>query len=470
MTLISYERSCRQVIDYPKGAISHGESGEGGTGASSLLVQQTHKVKDEPCVLAINLMEQVCCKANLNRAYKRVKANKGSPGIDGLRVEDLSAWIREHKEQLIQRLLDGSYKPQPVLRVVIPKPGGGERQLGIPTVVDRLIQQAMLQVIEPIFEPKFSNYSYGFRPKRSAHDALKQAKEYVADGYNYVVDMDLEKFFDRVNHDILMSRLARKIGDKKLLKVIRGYLTAGIMQDGVVMSRFEGTPQGGPLSPLLSNILLDELDKELERRGHKFCRYADDQNIYVRSERAGKRVFESIKRFLETRLKLKVNEEKSAVAKVAERTFLGYCIQNDGQLTVAKCSIARAKDKIRKLSWRNRGRSLEQVIKDLNRYLSGWLSYYRLADRRSLWRSLDAWVRRKLRCYKLKQLKGGKSLAKFLMAQGISERESRQVSSSGKGWWRISRIPALQRALNIAWFNAQGLVCLEDRWIKLLKA
>lgn len=458
------------MIDCRRGAISHGVTGESGTVANTLVAEQSHEAKSEPCVLAINLMEKICTKANLNRAFKRVKANKGAPGIDGLTVEELSGWICEHKEQLVQSLLDGSYKPQPVRKVMIPKPGGGERQLGIPTVVDRLIQQAILQVLEPIFEPKFSNYSYGFRPKRSAHDALKQAKEYVEEGYNYVVDMDLEKFFDRVNHDILMSRLARVIGDKRLLKLIRGYLTAGIMQDGVVMSRYEGTPQGGPLSPLLSNILLDELDKELERRGHKFCRYADDQNIYVRSERAGLRVYESVKKFLEKRLKLRVNEEKSAVAKVSERKFLGYCIENDGRLTVAKSSLTRAKDKVRKLSWRSRGRSLEHVIEELNLYLTGWINYYRLADTRPLWRSLDSWIRRKLRCYKLKQLKGGKPLAKFLRAHGISDRESRQVSSSGKGWWRISRIPALHRALNIAWFKTQGLICLEDRWVKLLKS
>jgi RNA-directed DNA polymerase len=458
------------MISYRKGAISHGATGEGGTGASALVVQQSHQAKDEPDVLAINLMEKVCTKANLNRAYKRVKANKGAPGVDGLTVNELAHWIRNHKEQLIQALLDGRYTPQPIRKVMIPKPGGGERQLGIPTVVDRLIQQAILQILEPIFDAKFSNHSYGFRPKRSAHDALKQAKEYVADGYNYVVDIDLEKFFDRVNHDILMSRLARVIGDKQLLKLVRGYLTAGIMQDGVVMSRYEGTPQGGPLSPLLSNILLDELDKELERRGHKFCRYADDQNIYVRSERAGLRVYKSIKKFLEKRLKLRVNEEKSTVAKVSERKFLGYCIEDDGRLTVAKASITRAKDKVRKLSWRSRGKRFEQVIRELNQYLIGWLNYYRLAEKRSLWRSLDSWVRRKLRCYKVTQLKGGKSLAKFLRAHGIPMMESRKVSSSGKGRWRISRAPALHRALNIAWFTTQGLICLEDRWGKLLKS
>lgn len=458
------------MIDYRRGAICPDASGKGGTGAEAIEEQQTEMVKHKTCALAMNLMEKVCLRANLNRAFKRVKANKGAAGIDGLTVDRLSTWIRDHKEQLVRSLLNGSYKPQPVRKVMIPKPGGGERQLGIPTVVDRLVQQAILQVLEPIFEPKFSVSSYGFRPKRSAHDALKQAKQYVEEGYNYVVDMDLEKFFDRVNHDILMSRLARVIGDKELLKTIRGYLTAGIMQDGVVMTRYEGTPQGGPLSPLLSNILLDELDKELERRGHKFCRYADDQNIYVRSKRAGERVYTSVKKFLETKLKLKINDKKSAVAKVAERQFLGYCIQNDGQLTVSRTSEARAKDKIRQLCWRSRGISFGQVIEDLNKYLLGWLNYYRLAEQNWLWRRLDSWIRRKLRCYKVKQRRRGKSLAKFLMAQGISERESRQVGSSGKGCWRISRAPALHRALGISWFKTQGLLCLEDKRAALLNA
>ena len=458
------------MIDYRTGAICPDKTSKGGTGARAIEEQQTETVKHKTCALAMNLMEKVCLRANLNQAFKRVKANKGAPGIDGLTVEELGNWIRNHKEQLIETLLNGSYKPKPVRKMMIPKPGGGERQLGIPTVVDRLVQQAILQVLEPIFEPGFSDSNYGFRPTRSAHDALKQAKKYVEDGNDYVVDIDLDKFFDRVNHDILMSRLARVIGDKQLLRIIRRYLTAGIMQDGVVMTRYDGMPQGGPLSPLLSNILLDELDKELERRGHKFCRYADDQNIYVRSKRAGERVYKSVKNFLETKLKLKVNDKKSAVAKVAERKFLGYCLQNDGRLEVSQASEARAKDKIRAVCWRNRGKSFEQVIVELNKYLTGWLNYYRLAESNRLWRNLDSWIRRKLRCYKVKQRKGGKSLAKFLMAHGITERESRQVSSSGKGWWRISRVPALHRALNIAWFKEQGLICLEDRWVTLLKA
>jgi RNA-directed DNA polymerase len=282
--------------------------------------------------------------------------------------------------------------------------------------------------------------------------------------------MDLEKFFDRVNHDILMSRLMKRIGDKRLLKIIRRYLTAGIMQDGIVMSRYEGTPQGGPLSPLLSNILLDELDKELEKRGHKFCRYADDQNIYVRSQKAGERVYASIKRFLEERLKLKVNDKKSAVALVDERKFLGYRILADGRFMVAETSLQRAKEKIRRLTWRSRGRSLASVIKELNNFLRGWLNYYQLASARSLCKMLDAWIRRKLRCYKLKQQKRGATIRKLLMSLGVSEKAARQVGSSGKGWWRLSYTHPVHRALNITWFNDQKLFCLEEHWVKLLNA
>ncbi len=457
------------MIEHRKGAINHAKTGEGGTGAGLVEVQQTKKVKDKPCVLAVNLMEKICLRANLNQAYKRVKANKGAAGVDGLTINELGNYISNHKEKLIQSLLEGTYKPQPVRKVMIPKAGGGERQLGIPTVVDRLIQQAILQVIEPIFDCTFSESSFGFRPKRSAHDAVKQASDYVADGHMWVVDMDLEKFFDRVNHDILMSRLARRIGDKKLLKLIRAYLNAGIMQDGVVMSRHEGTPQGGPLSPLLSNILLDELDKELEKRGHKFCRYADDQNIYVRSERSGKRVYESVKKFLEKKLKLKVNDKKSAVALVGTRKFLGYRVNNNGTLAIAPESEKKAKEKIKRLTWRSRGVSFEQVIEELNIFLRGWQNYFRLATSKSKWEDLDSWIRRKLRCYKLKQQKKGSTIANLLMKLGVAEKDARQIGSSGKGWWRLSLTPAVHRAFNNEWFNSVGLISLLNRQATLLK-
>jgi RNA-directed DNA polymerase len=297
--------------------------------------------------LTAHLMEQVCEPANLNRAYARVKANKGAPGVDGMSIGQLGGWIRRHKQELIASLLDGSYQPQLVRGVQIPKPGGkGMRQLGIPTVVDRLVQQAMLQVLEPILDPAFSASSYGFRPGRSAHDALKQAKAYVAEGRDIVVDIDLEKFFDRVNHDILMSRLGRWVGDKRMLRVIGRFLRAGLMQNGVCVSREEGTPQGGPLSPILANLLLDDLDKELERRGHKFCRYADDCNIYVQSQAAGERVLSNVSGFLEDKLCLRVNRQKSAVAHVLERKFLGHRLLPGGRLGIAPQSLERARERL----------------------------------------------------------------------------------------------------------------------------
>jgi len=459
-----------KVIEDQQDAICHSGPGESGNGSGAQVEQQTFTALSEPEDLTTHLMEKVCLRANLNRAYKRVKANKGTPGVDGMTVNELAAWIRSHKEPLIQSLLDGSYQPQPVREVEIPKPGkkNETRKLGIPCVVDRLVQQAIHQVLEPIFDPNFSESSYGFRPGRKAHDAIKQAREYVREGHVFVVDMDLEKFFDRVNHDILMSRLAKRINDKRLLRIIRNFLNTGIMRNGVCIERYEGTPQGGPLSPLLSNILLDEVDRELERRGHKFCRYADDQNIYVRSKRAGWRVYQSLKRFLETKLKLTVNEQKSAVALTSTRKFLGYRIQTNGRLSVSPETIQRAKEKIRQLTWRSRGCSFEAVIQQLNEYLRGWLNYYRLAESRSLWRRLDAWVRRRMRCYRLKQQKRCSTIRKFLMNLGVPEKEARQIGTSGKGWWRLSRTHALHRALGIKWFENQKLMSLERLWVSLL--
>jgi len=323
------------------------------------------------------IMEEVVTRTNLNKAYKKVKANKGVPGIDGMRINHMYKWLLENKESLIKQLLTGEYQPKPVLGVEIPKPGGGKRQLGIPTVIDRLVQQAISQVIERIFDPKFSKFSFGFRPGKSAYMALTQASKYVEEGRTIVVDIDLEKFFDRVNHDILMSRLARTIKDKRLLRIIRRFLEAGIMRQGVCVRRYEGTPQGGPLSPLMSNILLDELDKELEKRKHKFCRYADDCNIYVKSIKAGKRVMQSITNFLNKSLKLKVNQEKSAASNVQERKFLGYTISNEGLLLVAKESAARIKGKLRKITRARGGISLEETAKHVNSLVKGWVQYFR---------------------------------------------------------------------------------------------
>ena len=345
----------------------------------------------------------------------------------------------------------------------IPKPDGSKRQLGIPTVLDRVIQQAILQVLEPIYEPKFSNSSYGFRPNRSAQMALRQAREYLGDGYKYVVDMDLEKFFDRVNHDILMERLSRNISDKRLLRIIRRYLEAGLLQNGIFEERKLGMPQGGNLSPLLSNILLDELDKELEKRGHKFCRYADDCNIYVKSQEAGNRVLKSITEFLAIRLKLKVNETKSAVAHATKRKFLGYSFRRDSELKVANPSLVKFKKRIRELTSRNRGRKLEHVIKELNQYLNGWISYFRLSANISVFKELDSWIRRRLRCYRLKQRKRTYSVYKFLVELGVSVQNAWKLAKSSKGWWRLSLNPNIHTAMSNVWFDKCGLVSLEKK-------
>lgn len=408
-------------------------------------------------------MEQICEPANMNQAYRKVKANKGASGVDEITVDGVLTYVREHKEELIKSLLDGSYKPNLVRGVQIPKPDGSKRQLGIPTVLDRVIQQSILQILEPIFEPMFSDSSYGFRPKRSALMALNNAKEYVQDGYVYVVDMDLEKFFDRVNHDILMSRLARHISDKRLLKIIRRYLEAGLLQNGIKVTRDLGMPQGGNLSPLLSNIMLDELDKELESRGHRFCRYADDCNIYVKSYQAGARVLESMTNFLSTRLKLTVNKTKSAVALAKERKFLGYSFRNDGGLRVAPQSLEKFKKKIRELTKRNRGRKLASIILELNRYLNGWISYFRLSASISVFSKLDSWIRRKLRCYRLKQRKRTYSIYKYMVELGVSVQNAWKLAMSSKGWWRLSLNPVINQAMSNSWFDKLGLVNLESK-------
>jgi RNA-directed DNA polymerase len=322
-------------------------------------------------------------------------------------------------------------------------------------------------VLEPILDPTFSDSSYGFRPRRSAHQAVRQASEYVAEGRSIVVDMDLEKFFDRVNHDILMSRLARRIGDKRLLKIIRRFLQAGMMQHGVCVERYEGTPQGSPLSPLLANLLLDDLDQELERRGHKFCRYADDCNIYVRSQAAGERVLESISRFLEEELRLKVNRKKSAVAKVSERKFLGYRLVPDGRLTIAPASLQRAQDRIREITRRNRGISFERMISELNSFTTGWVTYFRLTAGKSPFQRLDGWIRRKLRCVRLKQRKRAKSIAEFLQTLGVPWNRSWTTAACGKGWWRMSHTPAAQQGMDNRWLESQGFRSLEVRYVSL---
>jgi RNA-directed DNA polymerase len=413
------------------------------------------------------LMERICEPANLNRAYKRVKSNRGSPGIDGMTVAELAPWLKAHGEELVASLLDGSYEPEPVRGVEIPKPGGGVRQLGIPTVKDRFVQQVILQVLDPLLDPTFSESSYGFRPGRSAHQAVRQASEYVAEGRLIVVDMDLEKFFDRVNHDVLMERLARRIADKRLLRIVRRLLKAGIMKDGVVIERFEGTPQGGPLSPLLANLLLDELDKELEKRGHRFCRYADDCNIYVKSKVAGERVMASVTRFLEERLRLRVNRTKSAVAFVGERKFLGYRLLAGGRLTIAPESLERAKGRIREITRRNRGVRLNRMISELNSFLTGWVTYFRYASAKVHLLRLDEWIRRKLRCVRLKQRKRGRSITTFLRSLGVPRQRARALGGSGRGWWCKAGTPQAAEAMSLRWFKEQGLVSLTERYMAL---
>jgi RNA-directed DNA polymerase len=341
------------------------------------------------------------------------------------------------------------------------------RQLGIPTVVDRLVQQAILQVLERLLDPTFSSSSFGFRSGRGAHQALAQASRYVAEGRTTVVDLDLEKFFDRVNHDILMSRLARQIRDRRLLRIIRRFLEAGIMQFGVCVARHEGTPQGGPLSPLLANLLLDDLDRELERRGHAFCRYADDCNIYVQSQAAGERVLASVTTFLEGRLKLRVNRAKSAAATVSERKFLGHRILPDGRLTIAPKSLERAKDRVREITRRNRGVSFGRCVSELNSFLTGWVTYYRHTGARRPLEALGHWVRRKLRCVRLKQRTRAKPIADFLHGLGVPRDRCWTTAASGKGWWRLAGTPAAQEAMNLAWFRDQGLVDPLGRYLEL---
>lgn len=452
-------------VEQQSGGTPPGDGHTGGTRITPAAPQQTFPALDLQRALTDQLMEQICDPKNVIRAYRRVRSNKGKPGVDGMTVHELANWLRSNYQALKASLLDGTYQPQAVRGVQFRKPEGGQRQLGIPVVVDRLVQQAILQVLNPILDPTFSNSSYGFRPGRDAHMALEQARKYVArEGREIVVDLDLEKFFDRVNHDILMSRVARRIGDKRLLRIIRRFLQADLMQDGVCIARDEGTPQGGPLSPLLANLLLDDLDQELERRGHRFCRYADDCNIYVRSLAAGQRVMESVTQFLEGKLRLRVNRQKSAVAPVGERKFLGHRLLLNGKLGIAPKSLKRAKQKIRQITRRNRGVSLAQVIVEINLFLVGWINYYRNAAGRFELQRLDEWIRRKLRCYRLKQCKRGRTIAKLLQRLGASPSLAHRVASSGKGWWRLSLTRAVHQAMSQEWFATQGLVSVADKY------
>jgi len=430
-----------------------------GAGASSGTATE-----DLPCQDAETLMEAVVERENLMRAHKRVLGNKGSAGIDGMTVEELMPYLRTHWSRIKAELLAGRYQPQPIRRVEIPKPSGGKRMLGIPTVVDRLIQQGLHQVLEPIFVAGFSSRSYGFISGRSAHQAVSQARDYVSEGRRWVVDLDLEKFFDRVNHDILMSRVVRKVSDKRVLGLIRRYLQAGMLEDGVVAARSEGTPQGSPLSPLLSNILLDDLDKELERRGHAFCRYADDANIYVRSRRAGERVMDSVIGFLARHLKLKVNRSKSAVDRPWKRKFLGYSMtfHQRPRLKVAPASVKRLRDKLRERFRRGRGRSVARTVDDLQPLLRGWVNYFGLAEVRNTFEELDGWIRRRLRLILWRQWKRPRTRARRLMERGIEEGRSWVSATNGHGPWWNSGASHMNHACPKSYFDRLGLVSLLD--------
>ena len=410
-----------------------------------------------PCILS---------RENMLAAYQAVKRNAGAAGVDEMSVEALGDWVRNRWEQTKASLLEGRYEPQPVKRVDIPKPGGGIRTLGIPTVCDRLIQQAIHQVLSPIWEREFSSHSHGFRPRRSTHDAVKAARAYVAQGHRWVVDIDLEKFFDKVNHDILMARIARRVRDKTLLRLIRRYLEAGMMQNGIVEARSEGTPQGGPLSPLLSNILLDDLDKELERRGHKFARYADDCNIYVKSKAAGERVLASVTSFVEKRLKLKINAAKSAVDRPWNRKFLGYSMTSNHRpkLKPAKASVDKLKSNVRELSRQGRGRDLERFIQeDLNAKLRGWADYYRLSEVKGVFEEIDGWVRRRIRSQQWRQWKRPRTRKTELMRHGIAEARAAESARNGRGPWWNAGASHMNEALPLGWFRQRRLIFIGER-------
>ncbi|QTD41221.1 group II intron reverse transcriptase/maturase [Sporosarcina sp. Te-1] len=412
------------------------------------------------------LMERILSRENLLSALKRVERNKGSHGVDGMPVQNLRKHFLEHWESMKMELLQGTYEPQPVRRVEIQKPDGGVRLLGIPTVIDRFIQQAIAQVLTSLYDPTFSEHSYGFRPNRSAHDGVRKAQRYIQEGNRWVIDIDLEKFFDKVNHDKLMGKLAKRIEDKRLLKLIRKYLKSGIMINGIVTTSEKGTPQGGPLSPLLSNIVLDELDKELEERGHKFVRYADDCNIYVKTMKAGNRVMSSVTSFIEGKLKLRVNPNKSAVDRPWKRTFLGFSFTShrEPKVRIAKESVKRMKYKIREITSRKKPYPMDYRIEKLNQYLMGWCGYFALADTPSVFRIFDSWIRRRLRMCMWKAWKQPKTRVKKLIGLGVPSGKAYEWGNSRKGYWRISSSPILDKTLGNSYWSSKGLKSLLSRY------
>jgi RNA-directed DNA polymerase len=408
------------------------------------------------------LMEEIVDRENLKEALRRVKANKGSPGVDGMTVNQLDDYLKQQWPTILEQLLSGTYKPEPVKRVEIPKPDGGVRKLGIPTVLCRFVQQAVMQVLQRQWDPTFSNHSYGFRPRRSAHQAVAQAQRYIAEGYNWVIDLDLEKFFDRVNHDKLMAPIAKRVEDKRLLKLIRAFLNAGVMENGLISPSVEGTPQGGPLSPLLSNLVLDTLDRELERRGHRYVRYADDCNIYVRSERAGQRVMKSVTSFITGQLKLKVNENKSAVARPQERKFLGFSFTDGPEVkrAIAPKALDRFKDRIRAITRQAKGISMESTVEQLARYMVGWRGYFGFCETPEVLIYLTRWVRLRLRCAFWRQWKTPRRRRAALLQLGVRPQLAANTAGSGRGPWYLARSKALSVGLSNAYLRSLGLPSL----------
>jgi len=413
-----------------------------------------------------SLMDEVLARENLIRAWKRVRANKGAPGIDGLKIEEFTAYFRAHGQSVLAAIGRGDYLPYPVRRTYIEKEDGSLRGLGIPTVFDRVIQQAIVQVISPLFEPTFSEYSFGFRPKRSQHQAVSQVQEYIAQGRRIAVDVDLSKFFDRVNHDFLMTQLGKKIRDKTLLKLIAQYLRAGVVEDGLWEETREGVPQGGPLSPLLSNVVLDLLDKELERRGHKFARWADDFVILVHSQRAGERVLASITRFIERRLKLKVNEQKSRVGPTSRCKFLGFSFHGKS-LVWHSSALDKFKREVKTRTNRSKGKSVDAIIKNLNVYLRGWINYFGIAQGFQKCIDLDQWIRRRIRMYFWKQWRKARTRVRNLMAMGVPKELAIACGSSGKSYWRSAKTEGTHRAINNEFLENLGLISLRDRWVEI---
>ena len=453
------QQKTQQTLDLGRDA-----TGESRSAPSQGTEASTARTSLERPAVAGPSMEAVLERENLKKALAQVKRNKGAPGIDGMTVENLGPYLKEHWLMIRAQLLDGTYKPQPVRRVEIPKASGGLRPLGIPTVLDRFIEQAVMQMLQADWDGTFSETSFGFRPKHSAHQAVERAQAYIASGYAVVVDLDLEKFFDRVNHDILMGLVAKRVSDKRLLKLIRAFLNAGVMEGGLVSPTEEGTPQGGPLSPLLSNLMLDVLDKELEKRGHRFVRYADDCNIYLRSQRAGERVLAGIEKFLEKRLKLKINKAKSAVAKPSVRKFLGFSFIGGTapRRRIAPQAISRFKARVRELTRRRGGRSLAQIVKELSVYLIGWRGYFGFCQTPSVLRGLDGWLRRRLRAIAWKQWKHGRARFAELRRRGVGRDLAAQTAGSPHGPWRLSNSPALSLSLPNAYFRSLGLTSVAE--------